>query len=156
MIQRERWQFPSWSLSGVLVGGELAHDSSGDANSGEKVRDTVDGEEFSWGGFSVTLYKDACERYWHSLISDEPKVYVVCEEDEMDSNRVTPILVTIDYDEAIAYVETDQLVLSTEITPQLYRYMEGFVLEHYKPKPFEKRKRKKWKTEKPAEGFHSA
>ncbi|MBX2837964.1 MAG: DUF3305 domain-containing protein [Gammaproteobacteria bacterium] len=149
LLQRGRWKFPSWQLSGVLAGDALVHNLES-SEDGQKVRDTEHGEEFSWGGYSVTLYKDACERYWHSLISDEPKVYVVCDEDEADSAVVTPLLVTIDYDEAIAYVETDQLVLSSEITPELYRYMEAFVLQHYRPKPFEKRKRKKWTTEPPA------
>lgn len=152
MIQRDRWQFPSWGLSGVLVGNALSHESTGDASHGQQVRVTDSVEEFSWSGFFVTLYKDACERYWHALIGDEPKVYVVCEEDEDDQNRISPILVTVDYDEAIAFVETDQTVLSAEITPELYRYMEAFVLQHYKPKAFEKRKRKKWKSEEPARG----
>jgi len=52
-----------------------------------------------------------------------------------------------DYDEATAYLETDQPVLSTAITPELYRHMEGFVLQQYRPKPFNKRKRKNWQAE---------
>jgi len=139
----QRWQIPSWYLYGVAVGDSMTHQSK----SGEKVGQSEQGEVFSFGGYKVTLYKDACERYWHALIGDKPLVYVVCNEDvESDEHDlpVEPLLVTIDYDEAVSHAETDGLVLSTTIPGELYRYMEAFVLQHYKPKPFEKRKRKKW------------
>ena len=112
------------------------------------------GELFGWPSHKVTLYKDACERYWHALIGEKPLIYVVCREDEDDleldgSDEIVqpglcPVIVTIDYDEATACAETDALVLSTAIPPELYRYMESFVLQHYKPQPFKKRKRRNW------------
>jgi len=143
LSKTQRWQIPSWYLQGVAVGDSLVLQ----AKPGEKVGETPSGEIYSFGGYSVTLFKDACERYWHALIGDKPLVYVVCNEDvESDEHdlSVEPKLVTIDYDEAISHAETDGLVLSTDIPAELYRYMENFVLQHYKPKPFEKRKRKKW------------
>jgi len=143
LAKSQRWQVPSWYLQGVAVGDSMAHQSS----VGQRVGETQSGEIFSFCGYSVTLYKDACERYWHALIGDKPLVYVVCNEDvESDEHdlNVEPKLVTIDYDEAISHAETDGLVLSTGIPAELYRYMEAFVLQHYQPKPFEKRKRKKW------------
>ncbi len=143
MIKRSGWQAPSWYLNGVVVGDSVTHNAA-DAS---RIGSTDKGELFSWCGFNITLYKDACERYWHALIGDKPKIYVVCRDDvdEAESDLgIAPMLVTCDYDEAISYVETDELVLSAEIPAELYHYMEAFVLEHYKPKPFEKRKRKKW------------
>jgi len=140
---KQRWQIPSWYLYGVAVGDSVKHQ----AKPGEKIGDSENGEIFSFGGYKVTLYKDACERYWHALIGDKPLVYVVCNE-EVESDEhdlpIEPLVVTIDYDEAVSHAETDNLVLSTTIPGELYRYMEAFVLHHYKPKPFEKRKRKKW------------
>jgi len=143
LISTQRWQVPSWYLYGVVVGESITHQS----NPGEKVGQSEQGDVFSFGGYKVTLYKDACERYWHALIGDKPLIYVVCNE-EVESDEhdlpVEPKLVTIDYDEALSHAETDDLVLSTPIPGELYRYMEAFVLQHYKPKPFHKRKRKKW------------
>lgn len=143
LIKRQLWQIPSWYLHGVVVGDSLAHQSP----PGQPVGQTEQGELFSFGGYEVTLYKDACERYWHALIGTKPLVYVVCNE-EVESDEhdlpVEPALITIDYDDAISHAETDGLVLSTDIPGELYRPMEAFVLDHYKPKPFEKRKRKKW------------
>lgn len=143
MISRQRWQVPSWHLYGVAVGSAVSLEDS----DGGKVSETTEGEVFSWSGYTVKLYKDACERYWHALIGDKPLVYVVCKDDVEDATHghsVEPLLVTVDYDEATAHAETDALVLTKTIPGELYRYMEAFVLEHYKPKPFEKRKRKKW------------
>jgi len=143
-IVRRFWSAPSWYLSGVLVGDGLA----GRADA-QPLRESLRGREFAWSGHRVTLYKDACERYWHALIGDRPQVYVVCRERAAADGRepgpgIEPVVVTIDYDQATAFVETDELVLSTDITPELYRYMEAFVLTHYRPKPFEKRRRKRW------------
>ncbi len=143
-IVRKFWSAPSWYLSGVLVGDGLAPMADGTV-----IRESSQRDERLWGGFTVTLYKDACERYWHALIGDKPLVYVVCREtgvvDDPDTEAgIEPIVVTIDYDEATAFAETDELVLSTEIPGELYRHMESFVLQHYRPKEFRKRKRKKW------------
>jgi len=143
LAKSQRWQIPTWYLQGVAVGNATAHQSK----PGQKVGETEEGEIFLFGGYTVTLYKDACERYWHALIGDKPLVYVVCNEDvESDEHElnIEPKLVTIDYDEAISHAETDGLVLSTNIPAELYRYMEEFVLKHYQPKQFHKRKRKKW------------
>ena len=148
LVKRSFWSVPSWYLANVAVGNDL-HASF---KPGELAYKTDAGEVFAWSGLTITLYRDACERYWHALIGDKPQVYVMCREveDEDDSEdaaspgAIEPIHVTIDYDDASAYAETDQLVLSAGIPPELYRYMEKFVLTHYEPKEFKKRKRRKW------------
>jgi len=142
LVNRRFWQSHAWYLDAVAVGdgveragedGELAYRKAG-------------GSVFRWSGLEVTLYKAACERYWHALISDDPKIYVVCRDGdgEHDAHDVVPLNITVDYDEALAFAETDDLVLSCGIPPELYRHMEAFVLTHYRPVPFKKRKRKNW------------
>ncbi len=147
--QGKFWTQYSWHLVKVLVGEHLALGS--DSYGGVKVADTDTGEQYLWSGFRVTLYRDACERYWHALIGDKPLVYVVCREDEADGGD-EPALVTIDYDEAIAHGETDAKVLSTDIPAELYQLMETFVLDNYKPTEFKKRKRKNWNGEESKRG----
>ena len=147
LIKRSFWSVPSWYLSSVAVGDDL----QANFTPGELAYRTDSGDVYAWSGFTITLYRDACERYWHALIGDKPQVYVMCREVE-DSGEseagvqdaIEPIHVTIDYDDASAYAETDQMVLSAAIPPELYRYMEQFVLTHYEPKEFKKRKRRKW------------
>ncbi len=139
------WEQASWYLHAVLPGEHLSVDSE----TGIKTGSTDKGDLFLWSGLRVTLYRDACERYWHALIGDKPQVYVVCQEDEADGTT-EPALVTLDYDEALSYSETDGKVLSTEIPRELYQNMEVFVLDNYKPAEFKKRKRKKWTAEAPS------
>lgn len=152
MISRSFWSLPSWYLHTVAVGEYLKADDSLGLKKGVPAGSTDKGDLFAWSGFEVTLYKDACERYWHALIGNQPLVYVVCRDDNDDvdsqSQNLQPMTVTIDYDEASASAETDDPVLSAAIPGELYRVMEAFVLEHYEPKVFKKRKRRNW-TEEP-------
>ena len=155
MIKRSFWSMPSWYLHTVAVGSHLAADSQ--VQVAAPAGTAEQGELFAWNGHNVMLYKDACERYWHALIGDKPLVYVVClDQSEVGDDTgespgsavsIKPVLVTIDYDEASACAETDQLVLSAPIPGELYRQMEAFVLQHYKPAPFKKRKRRNWSDE---------
>ena len=154
MISRSFWSMPSWYLHAVATGSHLV---AGDARAHARGTPTGESEQgalFAWSGLEVTLYKDACERYWHALIGDKPLVYVVCRDltDESvgeDSCDLTmrPVSVTVDYDEASAAAETDDPVFSRPITGELYKYMEEFVLAHYKPQEFKKRKRRDWSAE---------
>ena len=149
IVSRRFWSVPNWKLAGVLAGEDVSHE----AGDGRKLRDLADGGElWSWSGYRVTLYKDACERYWHALVGDKPLVYVICRESPDEGTPLRPFVVTIDYDEATAFAETDELVLSAPIPGDLYRYMEAFVLEHYRPQKFEKRKRRDWAAEGGATG----
>jgi len=134
------WSHSTWHLVNVMVGEHLA---VGSDSGGVQITTAHSTEQYLWSEFRVTLYRDACERYWHALIGDKPLVYVVCREDETDGGE-QPALVTIDYDEALAHSETDALVLSMDIPPELYQLMETFVLDHYKPATFKKRKRRNW------------
>lgn len=153
MIARSFWSLPSWTLHSVAVGQSVAAAADGGVDA-VPVGKTDQGDLFAWSGYQVTLYKDACERYWHALIGEKPLVYVVCEDvtDEYEDDQspgvsIRPVLVTIDYDQASASAEAEALVLSAPVPTELYRYMEEFVLQHYKPKAFTKRKRRKWVSE---------
>lgn len=154
MISRSFWSLPSWYLHTVGVGDNLIAGKTRSCVAGMAAGRSDKGELFAWGGFEVTFYKDACERYWHALIGDKPLVYVICrdETDEVngvDSRALTlqPVSVTVDYDDASAAAETDSPVLSAPIPAELYRYMERFVMTHYKPAEFKKRKRRNWSGE---------
>ena len=143
VVARRFWSSPSWRLAGVVAGGDVVHE----AREGRRLRELPDGGEvWSWSGHAVRLHRDACERYWHALIGDRPLVYVVCRESSGDA-PLRPLVVTVDYDAATAFAETDDLVLSAPIPGDLYRYMEAFVLEHYRPRPFRKRERRNWSAE---------
>jgi hypothetical protein len=56
-----------------------------------------------------------------------------------------PFQVTLSYDEAASYMEVDEPVFSLPMPPEVYRWLEGYVLEHYVPERKKKRKRDDWK-----------
>lgn len=163
MISRSFWSMPSWYLHAIATGSHLVAADASTRARGTPTGKSEQGDLFAWSGFEVTFYKDACERYWHALIGDKPLVYVICR-DVTDENigedssvpSMRPVSVTVDYDEASAAAETDDPVFSRPITGELYRYMEEFVLAHYKPQEFKKRKRRNWSAEGDESKFKAA
>jgi len=76
IISRSYWSVPSWYLHTVAIGEHLRAAVSTEAKTCAPAGASDKGDLFAWSGFDVILYKDACERYWHSLIGDKPLVYV--------------------------------------------------------------------------------
>ena len=64
-----------------------------------------------------------------------------------DNGPLRPLIVTLSYDEAASYLESDDIVESVAMPAELYRWVENFVLEHYLPQKKKKRKRENWKEE---------
>jgi hypothetical protein len=135
------WSNGQWDVSGVVVG-EIGEKFGGDK---QVIRNDTRNREYLCAGLTVELYKDDAESYYHNLMSDDPKAFVVCRTDETDDNQCEPFLVTLSYGEATSYMEVDELVYSVAMPPELYRWVEQFVLEHYVPEKKRKRRRENWK-----------
>lgn len=136
---QNRWQDGQWQVSGVIAGGQ---------RQAEQVRSTclhggAEGRSLLWTGFNVELHKDDAESYYFNIISDRPRIFVICASDNQEALR--PLVVTLSLDEAASYLESDQSVESLDMPAELYRWVELFVLEHYVPEKKKKRKRESWK-----------
>jgi len=127
-----------WSVAELL----LHSAANTEARQKTTIDDTAACKRFLWTGFELAFYRDGGESYWHTLVGEQQEIFVVCQEDEDD--ELAPILVTADYDEAMAYQEADDTVLSTPMPPQVYSTLERFVLENYAPEKKKRRKRKEW------------
>ncbi|MBW8055700.1 MAG: DUF3305 domain-containing protein [Nitrospira sp.] len=140
-VQHGRWTMPRWEAVGV-VASENAIDTER-----QKTLIHSDGksEQYLWTGFSIELFKDGGESYWYNLVARNPSLYVVCEEG--DEAEITPFLVLADYAEANMHAEADDLVCSVPMPPEIYQWLERFVMNNYVPKPKKKRKRKDWMEE---------
>ncbi|WP_438970949.1 DUF3305 domain-containing protein [Methylophaga sp.] len=126
-----RWQKNSWLLLGTLPG--LTESSLTEASEqGDLVYLTE---------MQLKLYKQHCDAYYVNLMSEQPKVYLVCSE---ESGELAPMLATVDFDEAASHMETGQTVLDAPLADALCVWLEHFVIFHYKPTPPKKRKRRKW------------
>lgn len=136
-VPRQSWMPRSWEVVGVVADGE---DAPLDG-----VRLAVEGEDGTriYGGLRVRLYPDEAESYYHNLTVDQPRCFVVTRED--DDGHQAPFLVSLSFDEANAYLEGDDQVHAVDLPPELYRWLEAYVLSHYLPEPRKKRKRNDWK-----------
>lgn len=130
-----------WGLAEVVLRAE------GDSGGREKttVVESDDVNRYFWTGFELNFYRDGGESYWHALVGQQQQIYVVCQDDEED--EMAPLLVTADYDEAMAYQEADDTVLSAAMPAEIYQVLERFVLENYAPEQKKRRKRKQWHSQ---------
>jgi len=142
MMQRQEiannpWTDASWKALGVMLDSrndpELKHF--------ERVVADADIEQYLWSGLPLSLYADECESYYYNLMADNPLIFVISRTNEV-LNQPEPFVVTASFDEANAYQESDDQVFSAAMAPDIYRWIEGFVLENYVPEKKYKRKRK--------------
>jgi hypothetical protein len=139
--KRGPWRLPVWRLIGFVAGQAVA----GDRAERLPVHAGEGNSQWLWTGLNLVLFRDSAESYWYNLVGHRPSLFLVCREAE--AGKLTPFMVTANYDEAGAHMEADDLVFSAPIPPELYLQLEAFVMQHYRPQPPVKRKRVNW-TEK--------
>lgn len=141
-VQHGRWRLPKWTAVSVLPAAHLATSDPGRT----VIRGDDDVERYLYSGFRVELFRDGAESYWYNLTGENASLYVICHEDP--DGGVNPFQVTADHDEATAGLEADNQVFAVPIHPEIYKEIEGFILEYYVPEPPRKRKRKNWSDNK--------
>jgi hypothetical protein len=138
-VRQGRWTVPKWEVIGVVAGEEMATPEL----QRTLIRSENDRQQYLWTGLALELFKDAAEAYWFNLSGDKPALYVACScEDETD--EVVPILVTADSTEAVMHEEANDIVFSVPMPPEVYQWLERYVVENYVPQEKTKRKRKNW------------
>lgn len=144
LVGSGRWTAPQWELVEVIAGAGL----ESKCRQRTLVADVDGVQRFLWRGLDIELFKDGAEGYWYNLLSDIPYLFVVCMTDEDDDAReIEPVLVTVNQDEAMAHMESDDLVLSAPMPPEICDRVERFVVANYEPKVKSKRKRRDWADE---------
>lgn len=134
-----RWQAGRWRVSDLIAGGQ----GQGEAVRCTRVHGDTKDQRYLWTGLSVELHKDDVESYYFNIVSDTPRVFVIYTLD--DDGPLRPLIVTLSFDEAGSYMESEEVVESISMPAELYRWVEQFVLEHYVPEKKKKRKRDSWK-----------
>lgn len=135
-----RWQAGRWAVTGVVAAGP-----QGERNRVQSalLHPGTDDHQVLWSGFSVDLFKDDAESYYYNIVSETPRIFVICTSE--DDGSLKPLIVTLSYDEASSYMESDEAVESVAMPVELYRFVEQFVLENFLPEKKKKRKRDNWK-----------
>jgi len=132
------WVDYVWSAIGVTVG-----DTQDQSDNTAVTHIENDVQLHIYPGYQVKLYIDECDSYYRNLMSPTPRCFIVAREDGGDDGP-KPFIVSLSFDEAHAYLEGDDTVYAVDIPPELYRWMEAFVITHYCPEERKKRKRKDW------------
>ncbi len=141
-VQNNRWTKGRFEPLAVIAGEHIAHEGSGT----NPLRSEVGAsEQYLLRGFGLKLYRDDAESYYLNLMGEQPRVFIICSED--DSGLLAPFLATASYDEATAHMEVEEFVFSVPMPAEIYRWIEQFVVNHYIPVRKKKRKRDNWKEQ---------
>ncbi|MBR01737.1 MAG: DUF3305 domain-containing protein [Arenicellales bacterium] len=132
------WMTDSWSVIGVVPAARESQQVSR-----TRIHRADDSEQFLYTGYCVSLYTDDLESYYANLRGDQPGIFVICEQEEGE-DELWPLVVTLSYDEMASYVEVETPVFALPIPPDVYAWVEHYVLEHYVPTEKKKRRREKW------------
>lgn len=122
-----------WKIAGVVVGRQFASAT----RQSQCVRSGPNGALYLWRGFSIRLHPAQADDYALNLGSEEPEVFVIA---RFDAERgVEPLEITVSLDHAQNLDATElrasnEMVLSTSMPAELGRWMETFILEHYRPR----------------------
>ena len=125
-----RWQSHEWALGGVLP------DAGGDAR---VVEDTPALLRRLHPGLEVTLYRDEAEGYFLNASSEEPSAFVSIRTPE-EGGDPYPFQVTLSYNEAARWMDSNERVERTPIWPALASWLSDYVAANYKPEPKKRRK----------------
>ncbi len=136
-----RWSVNQWELTGILSAPEGPDRMEGPV----ELRQTKNHSQYMWQGLKIKLFADASEGYWYNLLSETPYAFVLFEHDSEDDEDIpSPILVTVNQDEASGHLEADNLVLSSPLPTDIRDEVEKFVVDNYVPETRKKRKRRNW------------
>ena len=141
-VKDNRWIDFRWEVLSVVTAGSAAEAPSEIATADQA--DNTSSKIVRYDDMAIRLFPDEAESYYHNLMMEQPRCFVVCRESGEDNTPI-PVLVTASFDEANAYVEGDERVESVSLPESLFNPVESFVLNHYVPIKRIKRKRKNWK-----------
>ena len=142
------WADRVWDAIGVVALSEP--DLRGNQQREIKVIEQGDIKQLVYSGMKVRVHLDECESYYHNLMSPEPGCFIIAREEDADGNDTgvpIPFLVSLSFDEAHAYLEGDATIYSVPMPPELYLWVEAYIIENYAAEKRYKRKRTNWKED---------
>jgi hypothetical protein len=91
-------------------------------------------------GFTLELFRDECEGYHLNLTSGAPVWFVVWRIDDEDASRAWPQTVSLSYNEAGRWLDSQEHVDNVPLGAELAAWLQAYTDENYRPEP---RKRKR-------------
>jgi len=141
-IRDNPWIAERWRVVGVVP---ARAESAGHRT---VIRTGLGGEQYLWGGLSVRLRPADADAYYFNLVGQQPSLQVICQRG--DDGELRPTQVTADYIDAMAHAEAGADVHAVPIPPEIYVWLEQFVLAHYRPDEEKPRRKHDERSEAPA------
>lgn len=138
-----RWVSEQWRVAAVLP------DAGPDAPP-RKVVDDAERTQWHVTGHAIELNLTESEGYYLNVSSPEPKVFVmwrsaeadgIAADDDAAEMKLRPHSVTVSYNEAGRLLDGGEHVDAVPMPPEIFAWLEPFVIEHYKPEPKRKVRR---------------
>lgn len=134
----------TWRVMGLVVGERFASDQV----SRLRMRSGPEGDLYLWMGFSLRLRIPQATDYSLNIMAARPSVYVIA---RGEPDGLTPLKATVSLDEAQNLDATDlrdssEQVYPVAMPPEVYRWVERFVLDHYVPRKRKARGKKRSKA----------
>ncbi len=129
-------------VSGVVSGVRF----SGDNPRRQLVRDGGDLKLYLWTGFHFRLHRRYVDDYALNVRNQPPVAFVVYRLTRPE--ELEPFMVTVSMDEAQKLDapelrDADEHVARVVMPPEIYRWVEEFVLDHYEPRKPKGRRRRR-------------
>jgi hypothetical protein len=131
----------TWRIGGVVVGQRFASDEIRSM----RMRSGPGGDIYMWQGYQLRLRLGSVSDYALNVNSPTPEVFIVA---RRDADGLRPLLVTVSLDEAQNLDATDlrgadETVHQVPMPPEVFRWLEKFVLDHYVPRTRNKKRGKR-------------
>lgn len=134
-VKNNAWIDHKWQAVGVLP-----TKNTTEKTPGEVLVSNINSEPiYQYNGLAIEFDTHELDSYYQNLIGKGAAIFIIC---NATDDRPKPFLITLSYDEAAIYMETDEIVFTATINAEIYQAIEEFVLENYHP---EKRKKRKLK-----------
>ncbi|MCW8885606.1 MAG: DUF3305 domain-containing protein [Motiliproteus sp.] len=128
-VNRGRWEAYSWSVAAVASDRHVGGQRELTVEHKAVAEDCCD---YHWRGLSLEIFRDERAAYRFNLSSDDPRLFVVCNEE--DEDQMQPFLITASQDEAASYMDGgEEDVFSLPMPEAVQCWIESFIGRHGEP-----------------------
>ena len=129
VISRGLWEVDNWSA--------VACESDRSTEQRQALTCSIEqrekASEYRWLGLALELFRDERAAYRFNIGSSDPRLFIVCNEDE-EHERMEPFLITASQDVAASYMDGgEEDVYSVPMPEAIQCWIEGFIARHGEP-----------------------
>lgn len=123
--QYGQWQLPHWDLVALLP-----QHTEGDSPGSQCPHEQQEQEHRIWSGFWLELFRDGLQSYYQNLMGRQPSLFVLCRDDDLETG-LAPTMISANFADAEAHMETDGVVFSTPLVEPFSRWLAEYVLNNH-------------------------